>query len=248
MAKSGYSLRNYRSLADKDLKSFRVVVKETDILVRVDAASYVESLKEETEKVIFQGRNILEEYVKEDPEFRTSLNPYLVPPGAPLIARRLALASNIAGVGPMASVAGVFSELTGNFLLGKCEEVIVENGGDIFMSSSKTRQVAVFAGESTFSGRLALEIPPYGRPLGICTSSGIVGPSFSQGRADAAVIIAENTPLGDAVATATANLVKEKEDVEKAVEFAYAINGVWGVLVIKEDVLGARGMIRLVPI
>ncbi len=244
----GYSLRTYRSFDDIELKSFRVVVKETDILVRVDKESYQESLESELEKIIFRERCLLEEYLVKDPRFKDSLTPCLVSPHAPASVYRLAWASNLAGVGPMAAVAGFFAELVGNFLFSKCQEIIVENGGDIFLSGRRTCRLAILAGNSPFSGRLALEVSPSGESLGVCTSSGTVGHSLSFGQADAAVILAKNVPLADAVATATANLVKGKADVEKAVEFASSVKGVRGALVIMGDVMGARGTVKLVRI
>jgi uncharacterized protein len=88
-------------------------------------------------------------------------------------------------------------------------------------------------------------VAPRPGAFGICTSS-TAGPSLSLGRADAAVILAESAPLADAVATATANRVQGKEDVQEAVAFAAAIPGVFGVLVILQDTLGAQGQVKLV--
>ncbi|HHX76926.1 MAG TPA: UPF0280 family protein, partial [Firmicutes bacterium] len=204
MEGEGYSLRRYRTQTDADLKSFRVTVKETDLLIRVDKAGYREGLVSEVETLILRNRSLLEDYIKEDPAFASSLAPYLVGPEAPLIARRMVLAANPAGVGPMAAVAGVFAALTGDFLRQSCREVIVENGGDIYLASNKKRLVAILAGSSPFNNRLALEVPSGTRPFGVCTSSGSVGPSLSLGRADAAVVLSHDVPLADAVATATA--------------------------------------------
>ena len=248
MTSKGYSLRSYRSLEDQDLKSFRVVIRETDLLIRVDAESYREGLAAQVEKVVFQGRLQLEDYIQRDPTFRTTLKPYLVPAGAPVIVRRLVQAANPAHVGPMAAVAGVFAELAGSFLKGHCQEVIVENGGDIYLLSTIPRRVAVLAGDSPFSRRIALEVPSRLTPCGICTSSRSVGPSLSLGKADAAVILAENAPLADAVATATANHVQNKEDVHKAVDFAAAISGVLGILIVKDDVLAVWGQAKLLTL
>ncbi len=245
-AARGYSLRSYRSLEDGDLRSFRVAVKETDLLIRVDAASYREDLPAGVEEVIYRGRLQLEAFIVERPDFRDTLKPWLAPaqdPPPPL-ARRLIQAANPAGVGPMAAVAGAFAELAGEFLRARCREVLVENGGDIYILSHKKRRIAVLAGESPFSSRLALEVPPRATPWGVCTSSRS-GPSLSLGQADAAVILAENAPLADAVATAAANRVRGREDVEEAVAFAAAIPGVFGALVILGDTLGAKGRVKL---
>jgi hypothetical protein len=127
-------------------------------------------------------------------------------------------------------------------------DVIVENGGDIFMASTRKRLVAIFAGESPFSGRLAVEVPPEKGPLGICTSSGTVGPSLSMGKADAAVILAQSASLADAAASAAGNVVHTPKDVKKGVGLAKKIRGILGAIVIKDDRLAAWGDVNIVPV
>ena len=126
---------------------------------------------------------------------------------------------------------------------------------DVFTTVSYThldvykRQVGIYAGEhSPFTGKLAVQIPKHLLPLGICTSSGTVGPSFSYGKADAAIILAKNTALADAVATATANRIQTTADLVMAAEFASGVSGVLGVLVLKEDKMAALGEIQLTPV
>jgi len=93
-------------------------------------------------------------------------------------------AAEVAGVGPMAAVAGAVAEYVGRDLLQWGEQVIVENGGDVFLSSTVERLAAVHAGTSPFSGRVALAVPAGRTPVGVCTSSATVGHSLSFGRAD----------------------------------------------------------------
>lgn len=154
-------------------------------------------------------------------------------------------AGNRAGVGPMAAVAGVLAEETGKFLGTFSPEVIVENGGDIFIHVTEPVRVGIYAGSSPLCGRLALDIDPALTPLGVCTSSGTVGPSISMGRADAAVALSHSTPLADAAATALGNLVKTPADLEKALEFARATEGIIGALVICGEKIAAWGEIQL---
>ncbi len=163
-----YVNRTYRdSVGSKDLKSFRVCVKETDLYISVDRGNFKPDLEKRTEKLVLALRYDLEKYIDRDPDFKTTLRPHVLAPGAPLIAQTMAQAANKSGVGPMAAVAGTFAEYIGKDLLTICSEVIVENGGDIFMASAQKRLVAVFAGKSPFSGRLAVEIMPEKTPLGI---------------------------------------------------------------------------------
>jgi len=244
-----YVNRDYRNtLTNRDLKSFRVTVKETDLYISVDEPSYVFQLEKKTENMVLALRYDLEEYIAADPVFKSTLRPHALAPGAPLVARAMADAARVAGVGPMAAVAGAFAEAVGRELLKTCSEVIVENGGDVFMAVTRKRLVAVFAGKSPFTGRLAIEISPEKTPLGICTSSGTVGPSLSMGAADAVIIISASAPLADAAASAVGNVVKDKKEVKKGIETARKIPGVLGAVAIKDDKMAAWGDVDIVPL
>jgi ApbE superfamily uncharacterized protein (UPF0280 family) len=150
-----------------------------------------------------------------------------------------------AGVGPMAAVAGAIAEFVGNGLLEFSPEIIVENGGDVFLKSLKNRIVSIYAGESPLSEKIGLEIQPEETPLGICTSSGTVGHSLSYGQADAVVAVSKSTPLADAAATAIANLISKPDDIPKGIEFAESIRGLKGTVIIKGDRMGVWGDIKI---
>jgi len=149
-------------------------------------------------------------------------------------------------VGPMAAVAGAIAEAVGRELLNFSSEVIVENGGDIFLCHKKTRHIGIYAGDSPLSGKLALEIEPEDTPLGVCTSSGTVGHSLSFGKADAAIVISPSTALADAAATAVGNLVKTAEDMPRAIEFVREVEGLTGIAIIVGDKMAVWGKINLV--
>lgn len=225
-----------------NLTFFNVCILETDLCIGACSNLYAEAYG-----IAQKYRQQLEDYIKAHPIFLTSLSPIEPAPGAPYIITAMCDAARKAGVGPMAAVAGALSEMTGRELLHFSDEIIVENGGDIFISSKIVRRVGIFAGKSPLSEKLALEIAPEKSPLGICTSSGTVGHSLSFGKADAALVVSADTFLADAVATALGNRVKSQEDMEAALEFASAIEGVKGALVIIGDKLGAWGEIKLVP-
>jgi len=167
---------------------------------------------------------------------------------APPIVGVMAEAAQIAGVGPMAAVAGAIAEAVGKDLLVCTPEVVVENGGDIFMKISRTRLIGVYARESSFTGKIALEISPEETPLGVCTSSGTVGHSFSLGAADAVIVLSRSTALADAAATAIGNRVKSAEDIDVAIGQAQAIDGLAGVVIIKDDKMGMWGNVKLVSV
>ncbi|MEW5919806.1 MAG: UPF0280 family protein [Bacillota bacterium] len=238
--------RSYRrELCPPGMRSFTLVVKETDLWVAVDEAACISDLVGGLENYIWRQRTFLENYLEQDANFRKALTPYLTQPGAPELAVRMTRAANRAGVGPMAAVAGAFAQLAGEWLLNRTSQVIVENGGDIFFCCRQAVSIGVYAGASPFSNRLVIEVDAPGQRRGICTSSATVGPSYSMGQADAAVIFGVDTLLADAVATAAANMVRTQEDLEKALQFAMGIEGVEGALVILNDKLAACGNIQL---
>ena len=226
-----------------DLISFHVAVEETDLYLRARS-----NLEEQARESIIRHRALLEEYIVGHPGFADALEPVSVEEDAPAMVKDMARAAGLAGVGPMAAVAGVIAEAVGRDLLAFSPEVIVENGGDIFLATEKSRTVGVYAGDSPFSGKLALQIEPAETPLGICTSSGTVGHSLSFGRADAVIVLSPSTALADAAATAIGNIVDDNDDITRAVEFAQGIDGVGGVVVIKGERMGMWGQVRLVDV
>lgn len=239
-----YQPRTYRHwIHDTSLIAFTVTVKETDLYIR--ARSHLEA---EALASILRHRTPLEEYIASHPLFLHSLEPITVEETAPQIVKEMAAAGEKAGVGPMAAVAGAIAEAVGRDLLAFTSEVIVENGGDIFLKISRARLVGIYAGDSPLTGKVALKILPRETPLGICTSSGTVGHSLSFGAADAAIAIAPSAALADAAATAIGNRVKSVEDMPRALEWAQTVPGLLGAVIIKNDRLGAWGKVRLVPV
>ena len=107
-------------------------------------------------------------------------------------------AAQAAGVGPMAAVAGALAEQVGQRLLKSTSEVIIENGGDIFIGARQILTVGVYAGGSPLSLKLGLRIDPAKGIRGICTSSGTVGHSLSFGKADAVCVLSDSCALADA--------------------------------------------------
>jgi len=239
-----YEPRTYRHwIKDNDLVSFNVTVKETDLYIRAQR-----ELEDEALKSILKHRTPLEKYIESHPAFLTTLEPYHMEEDAPAIAREMAKAAQIAGVGPMAAVAGTIAEAVGRDLLAFSPEIIVENGGDIFLRTAQTRVVGIYAGKSPFTGKIALEIKPEDTPLGICTSSGMLGHSLSLGAADALIVLSASTPLADAAATALGNLVKDQKDIPKVVQRAQSINGLHGIVIIKGDKIGLWGKVKILPL
>ncbi|MDD4172212.1 MAG: UPF0280 family protein [Syntrophomonas sp.] len=241
--------RSYRSLHKaKDLHYFNISLKETDLAIGVDMESYNDGLLSLCKQEVRRLRGDLETYISLHPDFRTSFEPLTLLPGAPPLAVIMARAAMQAAVGPMAAVAGALAEAIGQKLKRQVSEVVVENGGDLYIDSSRERLVSVFAGRSKFSHKIAIKVLPAESPLGICTSSGTVGPSISLGKADAVVIKGRNAALADAVATGAANRIQTEKDLLRAVEYVKTIKGITGILAIKDDRMAAWGNIEIVPI
>ena len=239
-----YEPRFYRSwIKDIDLVSFNAVEKQTDLFIRAKR-----NLKDKTIKSMLKHRASLERYIEHHPLFLTTLEPYQVGENAPAIVKEMAQAAQVAGVGPMAAVAGAIAEAVGRDLLPWSSEIIVENGGDIFLKTGKKRLVGVYAGESPFTRRIALEIEPEETPLGICTSSGIVGHSLSLGSANAVIALSPSTALADATATAIGNIVRSTQDISKAIEKVQSMQGLHGIVIIKDDKIGVWGKVKIVPL
>lgn len=226
-----------------DLISFELRFKETDLLVRADR-----DLKRKAYKLVVKYRKILEDYLCKNPLFLHSLSPVDVEVDAPALIKEMARAGKLTDVGPMASVAGAIAEFVGRGLLNYSEEVIVENGGDIFMKLKKNRTVAIYAGDSPLSGRIGIEVMPAMTPCGICTSSGKVGHSLSFGKADAVTVVSKSAILADALATALANKVRNPEGIQKVIDSAFKIEGIIGLVIIVDDKIGFKGGLTICKI
>jgi ApbE superfamily uncharacterized protein (UPF0280 family) len=241
--KSHYVERKYRDCGALDLQKYRVCIGESDLMILA-----TQDWQTEVGKLLKCYRRQLKQYIAEHPQFERILTPWPADPAAPEIVRRMIRAAERAGVGPMAAVAGAVAGLIGQNLARETANLIIENGGDIYLRSNTERVIAIYAGQSVFSHKIGLLIPSAPDGLGICTSAGTVGPSFSLGRADAVVIIAPDVALADAVATATANIVKTAADFPAATTFARSISGIRGILIIKDDHMTAWGRIELIPL
>jgi len=236
-----YEPRTYRHwVKGKDLISFNIVVKETDLYIRAST-----NLKRKTHKLVLKYRDTLERYIERHPSFLTSLEPLSIDENAPRIVKSMSEAAGRVGIGPMASVAGAMAEFVGNELSAFSNEIIVENGGDIYLKSLGERLVGIYAGKSPLTGKIGLEIKGEDTPLGICTSSGTVGHSLSYGKADAVIVLSKSAALADAAATAIGNLIVQPGDITRGIEFAKGIDGLKGVIIIEGNNIGLWGEVKI---
>ena len=233
--------REYRHwIQTHDLVAYTVQINETDLYIRTCtdlSARAFESAR--------RHREALEQYILYHPFFHASFESVMVEGTAPLIVKTMANAAELAGVDPMAAVAGAIAQMVGEDLAALSKEVIIENGGDNYIRSQSDRVVCIYAGNSPLSGKLGLLVKATDTPIGVCTSSGTVGPSISLGKADAAVVAAMSAALADAAATKVGNAVITEDDIPGALEIAQTIKGLTGVVIIKGDQMGVWGKLEI---
>lgn len=187
----------------------------------------------------FHGQ--VSDYCQNHPEFEKSLHPLKITESSPKIIRTMYKASMQAGVGPMATVAGAIAEAVGKKLLKYSREIIIENGGDIFIAVSKTRRIGIFAGIGNVYNNLILKIKPNQSPCGICTSSGQFGHSLSLGKTCATIIISKSSALADGYATAFGNIVNNDNDIDFALKSAREKKDINGIIIITSSRMAAYG-------
>ncbi|MGV1100758.1 UPF0280 family protein [Thiovibrio sp. JS02] len=242
---ASYRKRTYRNLGEQgNLASFLVTVRETDLQILASQA-----MEETAYERVFHYRAQLESYLGEHPQFLASLRPLPLDATAPALVKSMLRAGQAAEVGPMAAVAGAIAEYVGRDLLAAgAAEVVVENGGDIYLARKEESVIGIFAGPSPLSKKIGLKIPAGLMPLGVCTSSGTVGHSLSLGEADSVTVLAADTSLADAVATRLGNEVSPGRGLDGVLAIARAIPGLLGVVIIRGEDLGAWGAVELVPL
>lgn len=251
----GFGKRTYRdSFSATDLAYFNVVEEQTDLRIGIghgkeagcpSAAAVAEAQRLALQEVRICREEIITQ-IRLQPSFLISLTPLPLAGDKDTLVHQMLAAGLAAGVGPMAAVAGAVAEQVGKKLSVLYREVIVENGGDLWICGSQPRVVGIWCGQSILNGKLALRLPPHDLPMGLCTSSGTVGHSLSFGRADAATVSAHTAALADSVATALGNRIRITENLEPALTWAMKIPGVHGVLAVLGDKLGVMGSMTIV--
>ncbi|SMC92335.1 hypothetical protein SAMN02746065_11551 [Desulfocicer vacuolatum DSM 3385] len=237
-----FNNRGYRAHSNRQgLTPFTVTVKETNLHIQAK-----KDLTREAVKSVLTCRGYIENHIFAHPDFSTALVPVRPMAHAPEIVREMMDAAIKAGVGPMAAIAGAVAQYTGKALLHLSDQVIVENGGDVFLKTDSATTLAIFAGKSPLSMKVGVKIAPRDSAFALCTSSGTIGHSKSFGKADAVTILSNSCPLADAVATALANRVQDESDIQGAIDMGKEIPGVEGIIVIKKKKLGAWGEMELV--
>lgn len=238
---NNYDERTYRSnILKNNLTLFNVTIGESDLFISSDQYLHDAALAS-----LRRNRAYLETYIESHSHFLTALVPLQFDCFSPAIIRDMMTAAIRSNVGPMAAVAGAIAEHVGRDLLKDSPNVIIENGGDIFMNCQHDTRVGIFAGSSPLCDKVTLIVRAEEMPMGICTSSGTIGHSLSFGIADAVCVKAKSATLADAAATAICNMIKSKADIQRALRDGMRIEDVLGIIVIIDDQLGVIGDVEL---
>ncbi len=245
-----YEPRYYREWINHErFSEFRVMVEESDLWIGVSPESYAPEMQSSVLKFEIMLRAVLQEYIFEYPEFRDSFDPIPIHDDDPEIVKGMKEAAFTAGTGPMAAVAGMVAEETGNFLIEKFNppEFIVENGGDIFLRIIKPITLSIFSGKNKAFENIGLQLDSTTTPAGICTSSGMFGHSVSLGKADSVTVVCRSAYTADAYATGIANQVKSSRDIKPVVESSFT-SEMRSLVCIKDNQIGIRGSLPVTRI
>jgi len=221
-----YEERFYRN---KILSKFKVEVsfQESDLLICSDK----EIAKEKAQGILVKYYKQIEEYITGNPLFLRSLSPLEIDQAAPPIINEMLEASKVTGIGPFSSVAGAVAQYVGGELLGDCQELIVENGGDIFLKINQDKIIGVYLGQEFKINELNLKIKKRSQAFGVASSSSTLGHSLNFGKADLVSVVAKNIIIADGFATAISNRIKKIEDVDKVLAEAKQNLAIEGLLV-----------------
>lgn len=240
--------RIYRTQMERGrFASFEASYLETDLWIGISPRQSVNPVCEFVREYIIVLRKDLEAYSQKNPEFSTSFSPLPFDSTAPRIVQEMLKAAQQAGIGPMGAVAGAVAEDVGKIIKSRfsLEEIVVENGGDIYVDLCRPVLIGIFAGDSPLSKKTALQILPENTPLGVCTSSGRVGHSFSFGKAHAVTIACAKTAVADALATAFGNKIQSAADLDPVITETEIIKEILSAVFIIDDKIGIRGQLEV---
>ena len=241
-----YEPRRYRrKMISARFHSFRIAERESDLMIGISKPDYTDEIPKTIQQELSGLRKNLEQYIEEKPDFLHKLESVQYEPDDNGIIKKMKEHTGKFGIGPMASVAGMISEEIGKLIITKFqpEELYIENGGDVFIKINRDLVLAIDAGKNKLFENLGVRLTSDHSPLGICTSSGIFGHSFSKGKADSVTVISQSAYLSDSMATALANQVQNSNDINMVLE--QVNDEKISVIVIKDEKIGFKGNVNL---
>jgi len=222
------------------MKRFKYRFKETIATIIVDEERYYKIAVDS----IHTARKEIEYAIREEPLFLTSLEPLQFFVGE--ITKRMCEASELADVGPMASVAGMIAQFCVERMVEEGASLaVVDNGGDISIFTDRDLVIGLYSGTGM---KIGFRIRPSDEIRAICTSSGKIGHSLSFGYADAATVFGRDACIADAFATSLGNKIKDNYGRE---ELKKVLNDFWrrarkyndGIFAVKDEFIGFAGKI-----
>lgn len=242
-------IRSYRSRPPKEgEKNFQVLVEESDLWISCpDNAP--EDLPAQIVDFVGGLRAQIKSWSIRHPEFLTSLTPVEVSDDAPHIIKHMADGARLLNVGPMAAVAGAIAEAVVREFASRIatKDFLVENGGDIYMFSTRDRVIALLPDPET-GNMIGLKLKKELFPLSVCSSSATIGHSLSFGNGELATVIAKDGAYADAAATACCNMLLTPSDVNKVMQFASSHKDILGIFAQCGDKMGLWGGVELTVI
>ena len=228
------------SINKKEKYAWRVIYNYSDLLISCD-----KNIKDRIEKPLKKIYEFLMFCIKNHPSFLKSLSPIKVNYYFPGIIKKMCEKSSLFKVGPMAAVAGTVCEYIASELTGYCKNLIIENGGDLYIKSSSDLNVGVYLKNKYFKNKIVLKINSKDTPCGLCSSSGTFGHSLSLGKSDLSVVLASSPITADAAVTAIANRITDSKDIQRTINFYNKFKEIKGILIIIDDKIGIWGSFEL---
>jgi len=221
-----YQERFYREQVRSKFK-LEVSYKQSDLLISSDKALDKNLVKE----VLIKYYTQIEDYVNQNPDFKNSLSPLKPNSEAPAIVKDMIGASSTAGIGPFSAVAGAIALYLGRELLTYADEVIVENGGDLFLKINQDKRLGIYLGENFDLKKINLKVKKRSSDFGIASSSSTIGHSLNFGKADLVTVVAKDAIIADSFATSLSNQIKKESDVQPVIELAKGSGLIEGLLI-----------------
>jgi ApbE superfamily uncharacterized protein (UPF0280 family) len=241
-----YQRREYREeMGEGRFTSVTIAVGESDLYIGWRGSAETWMIKHSAARHLRRLRGTI--FTHPDPKLLSSLVP-LEDPGtlAPPL-KAMFEAARRAGVGPMAAVAGAIAEEVGRSLVEEyhLEEVVIENGGDLYLTLTEPLNIRLWAPTSPFTNRIALRAIG---TLGVATSSATYGHGLSRGQADAVMVAAKSASLADGLATAYCNAVQSGDQIEEICQRLVTEEGVLGAIITIGDKLAVGGELEVVQL
>ncbi|MHA1562894.1 MAG: UPF0280 family protein, partial [Promethearchaeota archaeon] len=196
-------------------------------------------------KKLKEDLEFLHSFVEENSDWKESYIPVISGNQHPIILA-MENAGQICDVGPMAAVAGVLADRMQKVILSqtKANVAVVENGGEIIISSKEDILIHLMVKSTDLQGKLGFMFKGGSQPLGVATSSGQFGHADSLGEADTVTVFAETAGIADAAATRICNSVKGenyKYSINTGIEDAKKIKAIKGLLIVRKNMIGRYG-------